>query len=302
MARPLRLHLPHAFYHVMSRGNAKQIIFAGAADYDRFLELLRATSSRFGVLCRAYCLMPNHFHLLLEPDQCPISRMMQQLNSAYSQSFNRRHARVGHVLQGRFKALLVDRDEYFLQLLRYIMLNPVAAGLVDDPGAWRWSSYRATAGLSTTPPFLALDDLWRVFDVSLRKAQRRFVAFVDAGRGQAAPSDAVVFGSDAFRANVAVALEPHRDVGDFSRNERYAVRPSLECVLADCQDGASRRRSMADAYWRYGYTLREIGTLLGCHESTVLRQIRRVEAATRSESRRESAQAGRDRGHARIKI
>jgi len=280
MARPLRIHIPHAFYHVMSRGNAKQTIFVGEADYERFLELLDATSSRFGVLCRSYCLMPNHFHLLLQPDTCPVSRMMQQLNSAYSQSFNRRHERVGHVLQGRFKALLVDRDEYFLQLLRYIVLNPVEAGLVDDPGAWPWSSYRATGGLSKAPSFLALDDVWRMFATSECEAQRRFVAFVDAGRGQAAPSETVVFGSDEFRADVAIALEPHRTVRDFSRRERYAVRPSLECMLAGCHDSASRCRLVADAFWRYGYTLREIGALLGCHESTVWKQIRRAESAT----------------------
>ena len=278
MARPLRLHIPHAFYHVMSRGNAKQTIFLDAADYERFLELLEATSVRFGVLCRAYCLMPNHFHLLLQPDTNPLSRMMQQLNSAYSQSFNSRHERVGHVLQGRFKALLVDRDEYFLQLLRYIVLNPVEADLVDDPSEWRWSSYRATAGLRDVPSFLALDDVWRMFAPSENEARRRFIAFVDAGRGQTAPSEAIVFGADAFRADVAVAIEPHRAVSDFSRRERYAVRPRLECIFADCHDAASRRRLMIEAYWRHGYTLREIAALVGCHESTVGKHVRRAES------------------------
>ena len=301
MARPLRLHIPHAFYHVMSRGNAKAVIFLGAPDYEQFLDLLHATSSRFGVRCRAYCLMPNHFHLLLEPDTYPLSRMMQQLNSAYSQVFNRRHERVGHVLQGRFKALLVDRDEYFLQLLRYILLNPVRAALVEDPDAWRWSSYRATAGVSEVPSFLALDDVWRMFATSESEAQRRFVAFVNAGRGLKAPCEGVVSGSDAFRADVAVALEPHRDVRDFSRRERYAVRPSLECMLSDCHDSAARRRLMADAYWRYGYTLREIGTLLGYHESTVWRQIRRATPATTSKVSRLKA-SPRQHDDARIKI
>jgi REP element-mobilizing transposase RayT len=279
MARPLRLHIPHAFYHAMSRGNAKQVIFTEAADYEQFLELLGATSFRFGVRCHAYCLMPNHFHLLLQPDTHPVSRMMHQLNSGYSQWFNRRHERVGHVLQGRFKAPLVDRDEYFLQVLRYIALNPVEAGLVDSPGAWRWSSYRAAAGLTEPPSFLALDDVWRSFDTDERVAQRRFVAFVDAGRGQTTSSEAFVSGSDAFRADVAVALEPYRDVRDFSRRERYAIRPTLESILADSHDSVSRRRSMAEAYRRYGYTLREIGQLLGCHVSTVLKQIRLAESA-----------------------
>jgi REP element-mobilizing transposase RayT len=282
MARPLRVHIPHAYYHVMSRGNAKQSIFHAAADYERFLEFLESTSSRFGVLCCAYCLMPNHFHLVLEPDADPLSRMMQQLNSGYSQWFNRQHDRVGHVLQGRFKALLVDRDSYFLQLLRYIMLNPIEANLVDDPGKWRWSSYRATAGLTEPPSFLALDDVWKMFDVNIREAQRRFVAFVAAGRGQPAPPEAMVTESDALRAEVGTALEPYRHVRDFSRKERYAVRPHLESLLESGHDHDSRLRAMADAYWRYGYTLREIGALLGCHESTVLRRIHRTGARTPS--------------------
>lgn len=268
----------------MSRGNAKQAIFVADTDYERFLALLGTTASRFGVRCRSYCLMPNHFHLLLQPDTWPLSRMMQQLNSAYSQSFNRQHDRVGHVLQGRFKALIVDRDPYFLQVVRYIVLNPVEARLVDDPGAWRWSSYQATAGLSDPPPFLALDDVWRMFAATACDAQRRFIAFVDAGRGQSAPSETSVSGSETFRANVASALEPHRDVPDFPRRERYAVRPSLECVLADCPDTMSRYRLMAEAYRRYGYTLREIGQRLGCHVSTVLKQIRRAESANATEN------------------
>lgn len=280
MARPLRIHIPDAFYHVMSRGNAKQTIFEGRADYEQFLELLEATSSRFDVRCRAYCLMPNHFHLLLQPRDTSVSRMMQQLNSAYSQSFNRRHERVGHVLQGRFKSPLVDRDEYLLQVLRYIMLNPVEADLVDDLGAWRWSSYRATAGLSDGPTFLALDDVWRMFADSNHEAQRRFVGFVNAGRGLAAPSEGVVFGSEKFRADVAEQIKPHRPVRDFSRRERYAVRPSLECLFAGCHDRASRYKLMADAYWRAGYTLREIGAFLGCQPSTVWKQIRRAQSAT----------------------
>ena len=181
MARPLRLHIPGALYHVMSRGNAKQAIFLGGQDYERFLELLSATTSRFGVLCLAYCLMQNHFHLLLEPHERSVSRMMQHLNSAYSQWFNRRHQRVGHLLQGRFKALLVDRDAYVLQVLRYIVLNPVEAGLVSDPAEWRWSSYRATVGRSAAPAFLALDDVWKAFDADVGRARSRFAEFVDAG-------------------------------------------------------------------------------------------------------------------------
>lgn len=277
MARPLRLHIPQAFYHVLSRGNAKQAIFVGDADYEQFLDLLSTTSSRFGVRCHAYCLMSNHFHLLLQPDASPLSPMMQQLNSAYSQSFNRRHDRVGHVLQGRFKALLVDRDDYFLQLVRYISLNPVEAGVVDEPRAWRWSSYRATAGLTEAPTFLVRDDVWRMFASSNDEAQRRFVAFVDAGRGQLSLlSEAIAFGSAAFKALVGAVLEPHREVRAFPRRERFAVRPALETLFVQSHDSASRRQAMAEAYWRHGYTLREIAAHVGLHESTVWWCIKRA--------------------------
>jgi len=279
MARPLRVHIPHAYYHVISRGNAKQVIFTGSADYEHFLELLEATSGRFGVRSHAYCLMPNHYHLLLQPETHPLSRMMHQLNAAYCHWFNRRHDRVGHVLQGRFKALLVDRDEYFLQVVRYIVLNPVEAGLVDSPGEWRWSSYRATAGLADAPSFLTLDDVWRAFDADEGTARRRFVAFVDAGLGQSTSSETFVSGSEAFRTNVAAALEPHRDVRDFVRRERYAIRPTLESIFADSHDRVSCRRAMVEAYRRYGYTLREIGRLLGRQPSTILKQICRMESA-----------------------
>jgi len=301
MARPLRLHIPGALYHVMSRGNAKQPIFIESQDYERFLELLAETMLRFGVSCRAYCLMPNHFHLLLEPRDFPLSRMMQQLNSAYSQLFNRRHDRVGHVLQGRFKALLVDRDGYFLQVLRYIVLNPVEAGLVSDPAEWRWSSYCATAGRNAAPALLALTEVWQAFDATGSRAQRRFVDFVDAGRGQAPPPGVVVVGSTAFAAEVGVALEPHRGNRDYRHAERYAVRPSLDRLLAEGCDGAARGVLMREAYRRYGYTLREIGAFVGQHPSTVLRCIRR---AGLEHAPSEACEGGQlpSGSHARIKI
>jgi putative transposase len=275
MARPLRLHIPGALYHVMSRGNAKQPIFLGERDYERFLELLSAASLRFGVLCRAYCLMQNHFHLLLEPRERPLSGMMQQLNSAYSQWFNRRHERVGHVLQGRFKALLVDRDEYFLQVLKYVVLNPVEAGLVSGPAEWRWSSYCATAGLGIAPAFLALDDVWKAFDADPDRARGLFAAFVDAGRNATAPPGPVVFGSAALTAQVGDALEPYREICEISRAERFAVRPSLDTLLAEACDGSARNALIRKAFRLYGYTLREIGVFIGRHPSTVSRRIGR---------------------------
>ena len=136
MARPLRLEFPGAVYHVTSRGNARAAIFLDDEDRPIFLGVLGAVVARFGWLCHAYCLMDNHYHLLLETPDPNLSRGMRQLNGVYTQRFNRRHGRVGHVLQGRFKAILVDRDGYLLELARYLVLNPVRAGRVKDPGRY----------------------------------------------------------------------------------------------------------------------------------------------------------------------
>src|SRR5207247_381934 len=147
MARPLRLSYPGALYHVTARGNARQAIYTDDADRQMFLLVLEDVETRYHWLCHAYCLMDNHYHLLLETPQGNLSAGMRQVNGVYTQRFNRRHGRVGHIFQGRFKAILVERESYLLELCRYLVLNPVRAGIVRQPERYRWSSYRATAGL-----------------------------------------------------------------------------------------------------------------------------------------------------------
>jgi len=141
MTRPLRVHVPGVACHVMSRGNNKDCIFTDDRDHEHFLELLEDALARFSVHCHVFCLLWNHYHLLVTPDEIPLWRMMQQLNSGYCQWFDRRHDRVGHVLQGRYKGPLVDNAGYFLNAARYIVLNPVEAKLVEHPIDWNWSSY-----------------------------------------------------------------------------------------------------------------------------------------------------------------
>jgi hypothetical protein len=205
--------------------------------------------------------------------------MMQQLNSSYSQWFNCRHERVGHVLQGRFKALLIDRDDYFRRVLRYIVPNPVRAGVVQHPADWPWSSYRATAGLVERAPFLALDDVWKAFEpADERRAQELYADFVSAGAADVsdAPGGPVVYGSSTFVTHVGVALARHRDEHDIVYAERFAVRPPLDQLFPNTADAHSRDASMLEAYERHGYTLREIGDFVGRHPGTVWRSIRRV--------------------------
>ncbi len=133
MARPLRIEYPGALYHITARGNAREPIFKDDTDRRAFLEILGNVIERHQWRCHAYCLMGNHYHLLIETPKANLSPGMRQLNGIYTQAFNRRHARVGHVLQGRFKAILVDKDSYLLELCRYIVLNPVRANMVKLP-------------------------------------------------------------------------------------------------------------------------------------------------------------------------
>ena len=163
MARPLRLEYAGALYHVTARGNARQDIFLDDDDRQRFLGVLDRVVSRFHLLLHAYCLMDNHFHLVVETPEANLSKAMRQLNGVYTQVFNRRHRRVGHVLQGRFKAIVVEREGYLLELCRYVVLNPVRAGLIRQPNTYPWSSYRATAGLASAPACLTVDWLLSQF-------------------------------------------------------------------------------------------------------------------------------------------
>ena len=141
MARKPRIEFPGAFYHVITRGNNRQKIFADDEDYKYFLGRLNHYKERFKFVLFAYVLMPNHIHLLLETGEVPLSRIMQSLQFTYTQKFNRRHKKVGHLFQGRYKAILCQKESYLLELIRYIVLNPVRARLVKRPVDWRWNSY-----------------------------------------------------------------------------------------------------------------------------------------------------------------
>ena len=157
MARPLRIEFPGATYHVTSRGNRQQPIFVDDADRELFLATLARAMERMDATVLAYCLMGNHYHLVLCTRRGNLSALMRQINGVYTQAVNRRHATSGHVFQGRFKAILVDRDAYLLELLRYVELNPVRAQLVTAAGDWEWSSYRAHTGQVAAPAWLDSD-------------------------------------------------------------------------------------------------------------------------------------------------
>ena len=172
MARPLRIQYDGAIYHVTSRGNAQKPIFKDQEDRLQFLTVLQQINNRFNWFCHAYCLMNNHYHLLIETPDGNLSSGMRQLNGVYTQRFNRKHSRVGHIFQGRFKAILVQKESYLLELCRYVVLNPVRARTVDDPKNWKWSSYAGTGGINKSHACLTTHWILGQFGTRKNTAQK----------------------------------------------------------------------------------------------------------------------------------
>lgn len=274
MARPLRIEYPGAVYHITTRGNAYQDVFLDDTDREEFLEILEQTVDRFNWLCHAYCLMTNHYHLLIETVDPTLSRGMRQLNGVYTQAFNRRHEQVGHLFQGRYKAILVEKEAYLLELSRYIVLNPVRAKMVKKPEEWEWSSYRATAGLSEVPPFLTTDWILSQFADERKKAQRLYRRFVAKETGRSPWDDLkgqIYLGSEKFIKSIP---KPKTKLNEVPRAQRLLDRPRLKEIFAEAE---TEDEGIFKAYHDYGYTMREIAEYLGIHYATVSRHLRRME-------------------------
>ena len=202
MARPLRLEFAGALYHVTSRGDRREAVYLDDGDRQEWLEVLATVCHRFSWVVHAYCQMTNHDHVLVETRDGNLSGGMRQLNGLYSQRFNRCHSLVGHLFQGRYKAILVQKEAYLLELSRYVVLNPVRARMVDQPDAWPWSSYRATTGLGKAPAWLDTDWLLAQFGPNRKAATEAYRAFVMEGRSLPGPLSRIrhqlLLGDDAF--------------------------------------------------------------------------------------------------------
>lgn len=180
MARKPRIHYPGAFYHVILRGNGGQDIFNSEADRSRFYLLIQEGIERYGHRIHAFCLMTNHVHLLIEVGTVPLSRIMQNLSFRYTRYVNALEKRMGHLFQGRYKGLLIDKDSYLLELTRYIHCNPIRAGLVTDPGKYRWSGHLAYLGKESIP-WLTTEPVLSQFAGQVKKASMLYLQFVQAG-------------------------------------------------------------------------------------------------------------------------
>ena len=277
MARPLRIEYPGAVYHVTSRGNEKKPVYRDDQDRENFLSTLDKVNKRYHWLCHAYCLMDNHFHLLIETSDGNLSIGMRQLNGVYTQAFNKRHRRTGHLFQGRYKAILIQKDSHLLEVCRYVVLNPVRSCLVEGPGQWRWSSYGATAGQEKPPACLTTSWVLRQFSSKKRKAETEYCRFVGLGIGKesvwARVKGQTILGEDDFVDSFTDYLGRHKDVPEIPKGQRYAARPALEKIFegSELSDRAKRDRRIQEAVEKFGYTQRAVADYLGFHFTYVSR-------------------------------
>ena len=272
MARPLRIEFEGALYHLTSRGNAGEKIFFTESDRQAFLDILGEAVKRYGWICHAYCLMTNHYHLLIETPNANLSRGMRHLNGVYTQWVNRQMKRTGHIFQGRFKSILVERESHLLEVARYIVLNPVRAKMVRSPRDWRWSSYRATARQIDAPSFLTVSWILTQFDKDPKKASQQYRKFVRQGRGVEVWGQlrrGMLLGSDEFIEQLAPLLDEHSTATEIPRYQRLATSPSLETLFANVSDKRSRNERVRQAVRTYEYLLREVASYTGLHYSTI---------------------------------
>jgi REP element-mobilizing transposase RayT len=280
MSRPVRIEFPDALYHVTARGDRREAIFDDDQDRRMFLATLEQVIDRFNWVCHAWCLMDNHYHLLIQTPDGNLSKGMRQLNGVYTQASNRRHRRVGHLFQGRFKAILVDGDAYLLELTRYVVLNPVRAGMVENPADWPWSSYRASAGIEPAAPWLAVDGLLAQFAQQRGRAQMRYAQFVAEGVKAASPwsglKGQVFLGDELFvqrmQANMRVDVREDVQIPVAQRRPQPASLREIE------RGAASRNAAIVTAYATGAYSYQQIADHFGMHFTTVGGIVRRAGA------------------------
>jgi len=288
MARQLRIEFSGAFYHVTSRGNERKPVFRSRRDREKFLEYLESASERYGAVAHVYCLMDNHYHLLLETPQGNLSQIMQHINGAYTTYFNVKRHRTGHLLQGRYKSILVEADAYALELSRYIHLNPVRAGMVQRPEEYEWSSYLSYALEEEKPGWLTTDLILGYFSDQYSVAQQKYKSFVESLIGKLYRSPL----SDALRSTILGTLDFVNEIKDRFHIEEINDRdlPSLEeppprpgitsvsrAASSVLKENARLQRQMQiHLCHRYtGAKLRDIGAHFGIGESAVSQNSRR---------------------------
>lgn len=272
MARPLRIEFPDALYHVTCRGNEQRAIFRSDRDRKAFLGFLAEAVRRFGWSITAWVLMTNHFHLVIQTPQPNLSKGMHWFNSAYVGWFNRVHKRSGHLYQGRFKAFLIEKEAYFAEVLRYVVLNPVRAHMVERPENYKWSSYRATAGLDAAPDWLDLASVLPFFHHEREDAQADYREFVCAKiDGEDCLWDKltnrIFLGTETWTKEMRKIVEAKPRSTDHPRAQRAVGRPKMHAIV----DAVARAAGTSAALIRdtRGSVLRRLAAWIAWHEGLI---------------------------------
>ena len=272
MTRPLRIEFAGALYHVTSRGNAQEDIYCDDNDRAMFLEILKEVCERFNWVIHAYCLMSNHYHLLVETPDGNLSKGMRHLNGVFTQRFNRTRNRAGHLFQGRYKAILVQKDSYLLELARYIVLNPVRANMVPTPQDWPWSSYRPTAGISAIESWLTVDWILSSFSDQKNKSLTLYREFVLEGMNRSKIwnelKNQIYLGDESFIDAMQSKVSSQTSLEEIpSAQTRNVAKPIAyyESQYAD------RDTAICKAYETGSFSMKSIGNHFGLHYSRVSR-------------------------------
>lgn len=274
MTRPLRLEFPGALYHVTARGDRRTSIYFDDNDRRRWLDILGLVCDRYNYVVHAYCQMGNHYHLVLETVEGNLSQGMRHLNGFYSQEFNKQHRLVGHVFQGRYRAILAQKESYLLELARYVVLNPVRAGIVADPKDWKWSSYHASVGRCDAPAWLDTTWLLSQFGATRELAIAAFRQFMLAGIGGPSPlkhtQHQLVLGDQAFVTQHGDRLGASNFTAVVRDQRRLAALTLSQYEMAY----PDRAQAMAMAYRSTAFTMVDIGRHFGVSDKTVGRAVR----------------------------
>ena len=277
MARPRRICYPGALYHVFSRGNNKSRIFLSDEDCSHFFQVATEAWEKYHARWRFVMLMKTHYHTSVQTPLANISDIMKHVNGQFAQAWNARHGTTGHVFDGPFEAIPVEDDRYAQTLLRYIAWNPVKAGYVDHPAKWPWTTYRATAGLESPPPFLDLSWLQGFFGCpTLPAAQQAFVDCIDCGPVDEDLEDEIVLGSDAFKKQIRERIGAARFKVTVPRSYRALGRPELGELFSGLDDLEERNLMIRRAHVVHGYRLCEIARALALHPNHVSKVLRRL--------------------------
>ena len=275
MARPLRLEFAGALYHVTSRGDGREAIFRAVGDRRLFFDVLAGVWERFNWVIHAYCLMTNHYHLLVETPDGNLAKGMRELNGLYTQRFNRVYGRTGHVFQGRYTAILVQKEAYLLEVARYVVIDPVRARMVRSAGDYPWSSYRAMTGEEAAPKWLETRTILAAFGPTEAEATDGYRSFVAAGKGQPSPweyvKQQVFLGSDAFVESMQRKVPRNRDLREVPQAKRRPLPRSLPEFERANPD---RDQAIQAAYASGRYTMWEIGDYFGLSQSYISKIIR----------------------------